>query len=172
MAKSYTAKVANSWMLGGPKYIQYRSWVDFAEHSGCTAGAQTGHLSKLPFMPEQYLLTDCKECKNFWAAADSYPTQPRTWYVKTAMGASAKLHAAHGIEIHTNLTQLRKDYGDCRAATDGANGPRAAHYIAQAEIQPLLVHADYSLDGPQTPRLGFRKFDFRCFLVISRAHPR
>ena len=34
-AKAYTAKVTNSWLLGGPKYTQYRSWLDFAEQSGC-----------------------------------------------------------------------------------------------------------------------------------------
>jgi hypothetical protein len=89
----YTAKVMNSWTLGGPKYIQYAAFRDFAKASGC--GRDLSPV--LPFMPEQYILQDCEQCRAFFSRA--IPTEgTETWYVKAALGEPSKLHAARGGE--------------------------------------------------------------------------
>lgn len=103
---TYVGKVTNSWLLGGPKYIQYREcspdtlyrakcppplapcpsfyrrrrrlsslgatvygfcaktvvaglFREYATNMGCVAASTSTEFKPLPFMPEQYILTDC-----------------------------------------------------------------------------------------------------------------
>lgn len=69
------------------------------------------------------------------------------------------------------MITLRRTYGECTVASTKGSSDQ---FIAQSEVDPLLVNADYTLKdkaaGIHRGR-GLRKFDFRAFLVIVRANP-
>ena len=137
----------------------------WASRHGCS-------LPSLRIMPEQYVLTQPQQCRDFFArhgprggvaapaasasvAATAEGEGPRVWYLKQASGAYTKLHSAKGLSLHAarNLSALHARFGSCSGL-----GESRDEYMVQAEVPPLLLP-------------GRRKCDLRAFLLVGRASP-
>jgi hypothetical protein len=153
----YVMGIASKNVIGGSKLDQYVRARDFIRnfHNGAQFNESSCTLNEAQLQPEQYLMSDANECRDFFDTKLGTPgmgwganAEAETWFVK------GDEHGARGIRVVKDPTKLREEFGACSPPV--ANGG-SKHFIVQRAVAPLL--------------LGQKKMDFRVFMIVMRTSP-
>lgn len=133
--RALVGSVSKAFQVTGPKNRQLITFRRFVKSFGCS-------LDQLKLIPKSYLLSERKECLDFFI---NLSKKTRTaWIIKPYGG-----YGGENIEIYNTASALIKKFGKC---------DKRYQYLAQEYLPNLFL-------------LNGRKFDVRAYILIARTNP-